>query len=347
MLSTHSQVPKEVSSWLERWISMQPFSSSTCVACVPLAGDGSTRTFFRVTWEKQSRVLLCDPDWISSKDYPAHQLFLARRTIPVPKFFDIDPDSGFLVMEDVGDELLQRRLGKLPKDKMSWLQRAATLLGQLHGTTYPVPTDLPAATRRFDAQKYFDELCFTEEHLSQNFLGLPQVNEAQRSQIRDFAGSIGQLGPDTFQHRDYHCRNLLVHEEKLVMIDFQDARLGPPHYDLASLLYDAYVPLDAGERALLLSTYVEELKKYPNLYEKIIWDSFEEDLRRIAFQRVVKAAGSFASFFTRHGKRTHLPYLVPALRSARELVRLTPTLEKSPGDAIRLDAWISLAEKKT
>ena len=44
-------------------------------------------------------------------------------------------------------------------------------------------------------------------------------------------------------HRDYHSRNLMLHQGRLYMIDFQDARLGPDTYDLVSLLRDSYVDL--------------------------------------------------------------------------------------------------------
>ena len=44
-------------------------------------------------------------------------------------------------------------------------------------------------------------------------------------------------------HRDYHSRNLMLHEAQLYIIDFQDARMGPDTYDLVSLLRDSYVDL--------------------------------------------------------------------------------------------------------
>jgi len=215
-----------------------------------------------------------------------------------------------------------------------------------HGKTFPVPPSVPASARRFDAQKYFDELGFTDEHLARQFLGLPGSMPSQSKRIREFCEKIAQITPDTLQHRDFHTRNLVVHEKKLFVIDFQDARLGPPQYDLASLLYDAYLPVSEDERSELVATYRTELKSYEDLYEKIPWESFAEDLLCIAFQRVVKAAGSFASFYTRFGKETHLPYLLPALRSALELRQKSPRPLESLGDAIPLEAWIAQVEKR-
>jgi len=338
----YSQNPR-IHAWIERWIASQRIT--TPLKFHPLAGDGSQRTFYRLTWGKASRVLLSDIGWDLSKDYAPHQEFLASHALPVPLFFEVDASGGFLVMEDLGDQLLQFEILKHPNEKMAWLETATRLLSTLHGKTYPVPKTLPAATRRFDQKKYTDELKFTFEHLQVGYLGMPAPSAAELIAVEDFCGAISHIEPQVFAHRDYHCRNILVKDKKLYLIDFQDARLGPPHYDLASLVYDAYVPINDTQRAKLAALYQEELKAYP-LYGAIDWKTFDSDLRRIAFQRVVKAAGSFASFFMRYGKETHLPYLVPALQYAVSLLPSCPELLVKGKPAMDLSHWADLASKK-
>ncbi len=338
----YSQNPR-ISAWVERWITSQRIS--TPLQFQPLAGDGSQRTFYRLTWGKGSRVLLSDIGWDLSKDYAPHQEFLASHGLPVPLFFEIDPVGGFLVMEDLGDQLLQFEILKHPDKKMGWLETASRLLSTLHGKTYPVPKTLPIASRSFDTQKYSDELKFTFDHLQVGYLGMDPPDEVTLNAVHDFCAKVSQTKPIIFAHRDYHCRNLLVKDEKLYLIDFQDARLGPPHYDLASLVYDAYVPMDTAQRNFLVEAYKDELKHYP-LFKDINWKTFDDDLRRIAFQRVVKAAGSFASFFMRYGKETHLPYLVPALQYAESLLPSCPELMVNGKSVIHLSEWISRVSKK-
>jgi aminoglycoside/choline kinase family phosphotransferase len=248
-------------------------------------------------------------------------------------------------MDDLGDELLQSRILGRPEGKLGWLRRATELLAKLHGETYPVPPDLPVASRRFDRQKYLDELLFTSEHLREKYLGLPPYGPREKAALGDFCESLGRVGFDVFCHRDYHTRNLLVKDDGLWVIDFQDARMGPIHYDLASLLYDAYVPTTAAERDELLALYRSRIAGYP-LSRRLEWDDFDQEFSAVAFQRVVKAAGSFASFFTRYGKKTHLPYLLPALRSARELQRHSGRLRDQLVEVFPLDTWIELASKK-
>jgi N-acetylmuramate 1-kinase len=295
---------------LENWLTSQGIATDFSLR--RLAGDGSTRSFYRLSSKKGSFIVLHDPEWTLSQDYPRHQKFLKERGLPVPAFYETDPKAGVLMMEDLGDELLQFRLLAKPADKMSWLHSCAALLSDLHGKTYPVPKDLPVSTRSFDEQKYFDEMGFTLEHLHEKYLGLPAFSDTKKRNLRNFCGKLASFRPLVFCHRDYHTRNLLLHREKLVMIDFQDARLGSPHYDVASLLYDAYVPVTESERRQLFETYKKGFPLYP-LGKEISWDRFEEELSWVAYQRTIKAAGSFASFFTRYGKKTHLPYLIPLI----------------------------------
>lgn len=322
--------------WLTQWLSTQRLSTEFKIH--PLAGDGSPRPFYRIEIPNRTFVLLIEPAWTLSKDYPVHQAYLEREGVPVPQFLAVDEKLGLLLMEDLGDVLLQARLLETPEEKRGWLEEATRLLARLHGSTFPVPTELPVSTRRFDAEKYGQELAFTIEHLHVGLLKLSPLDKKAKKEIELFCHLIAAFGPDVFCHRDYHTRNLLVHEERLRLIDFQDARLGPIEYDLASLFFDAYVPIAPGDRTHLLGLYRQVLKAFA-LDKAIEWGGFEKRLDLVAFQRVVKAAGSFASFYTRYGKQTHLPYLVPALEMARTLyAEHSASLPQLP-----LDEWISKA----
>jgi aminoglycoside/choline kinase family phosphotransferase len=221
-------------------------------------------------------------------------------------------------MEDLGDTLLQEAIQKDPSSKMKLLGSAVQLLASLHGSTYPVPRSLVVSTRTFDTEKYSTELLFTFDHLHAQFLGLSPLSPPEETKVISFCDYISKIQPLVFSHRDYHCRNLLAKNTSLYLIDFQDARMGPPHYDLASILYDAYCPLSEAERTKLIQLYQTALSTHP-IAKDIDWSRFDTDLTAVAFQRVVKAAGSFASFYNRNKKPTHLPYLEPALTMAMYL----------------------------
>jgi N-acetylmuramate 1-kinase len=331
-------IPEALISWVEKWVSTRKGTAKTH-RIVPLAGDGSPRPFFRLITQSENFVVLYEPAWILSRDYAAHQEYLKSRGVSVPAFLTVDAKSGILVMEDLGDELLQKRILSRPDEKMPWLQRAVTLLAEFHGKTYPAPASLPGAQRAFDETKYSEELFFTLEHLSTKLLGHAPPSEAQKNVVREYCGVITKIGTEVFCHRDYHTRNILVKDAGLYLIDFQDARMGSPHYDLASVLFDAYIPLTDAERDELRAAYQATMKKYP-LYDKIRWDTFAADLDAVAYQRVVKAAGSFASFYTRYQKQTHLPYLKPALETAGILAKRCSRIPKNLQSVFPLENWL-------
>ncbi|MBI4403971.1 MAG: phosphotransferase [Deltaproteobacteria bacterium] len=302
-----------IESWLSKnWITKEP----VCIR--KLFGDGSNRSFYRLEHRGQSRIVLLDRGWQFSKDYAPHQRYLSVHHLPVPKFYKVDPQAGLLLMEDLGNELLQKKIFQQRTKKFYWLKQSVILLADLHGRTFPVPKNIPAAKRKFDTTKYFEEFLWTMEHLYCKLLMLRPTASLWKSFLRPFCEKISEVKPLVFCHRDYHTRNLLLKNTKLFMIDFQDARLGCPHYDLASLLYDAYLTVSEEEREELLKIYQRSLRPY-TLHKKINWETFGSDLRLIAFQRTIKAAGSFASFYTRFKKRTHLKYIIPVLLSAENL----------------------------
>ncbi len=329
----------KIERWVTHWLTTQASSSSQKWELIPLAGDGSTRRFFRFLSPAGNRILLSDPGWRFTKDYSAHQMYLGQLGLPVPRFYLEDPVSGYLVMEDLGDELLQKRILDEPAKKMAWLKRAVELAAQIHGKTSPVPSQIPAASRRFDKAKYRDELQFTLTHLHEGLLKLPPLDAQGQTKLNDYCAYIAGIEPQGFCHRDYHTRNLMVKGDDLYLIDFQDARMGSPLYDLASLVFDAYMPLSEAEQNELIATYKTAIERFP-IGKAFGARSFKEDLQLVAFQRLVKAAGSFASFYTRNGKKTHFEYLLPALHQAQTFRAQMKSPFSDNVSFFPLDQWI-------
>ena len=170
------------------------------------------------------------------------------------------------------------------------------------------------------------------------------INDTGLKAIRAFCKRLGDFRPLVFCHRDYHCRNLIVLKDTLWMIDFQDARLGSPVYDLASLLFDAYVPITDAFRKNLIQVYQSRLSIY-SVAQEVNWDQFEEDLYMMAYQRTLKAAGSFASFWTRYQKKSHLVYLKPALQMAKRLEEKA-AISKDVTDAFEVEKMLGLLDGK-
>src|ERR1051325_4648213 len=98
----------------------------------------------------------------------------------------------------------------------------------------------------FDEAKLKWELGFFFANYINKYLGMKLDPATANAVNQDFKSLCAELAarPRVLTHRDYHTRNLMVHDGKLYIIDQQDARMGPASYDLASLLSDPYAGLD-------------------------------------------------------------------------------------------------------
>ena len=126
--------------------------------------------------------------------------------------------------------------------------------------------------------------------------------------------------PRVLTHRDFHSRNLMSHRDQLYWIDFQDARMGPATYDLASLLRDSYVDLDedfVAERA-------EEFRQRAVPGESR--DTFRRRFDLMSIQRNLKALGTFGYMAAVRGSRVYLPYIPRTLASVRRNLTRYPEL---------------------
>jgi len=131
--------------------------------------------------------------------------------------------------------------------------------------------------------------------------------------MKDFSAIADILQrPDIFvlNHRDFHSRNIMISGRGHCIIDFQDARMGLPHYDLASLIRDSYVHLDDALYETLLDYYYRSARERDiTAMER---DEFDYYMDIMAFQRNVKALGSFG-WLVSCGKGWFERYIGPTL----------------------------------
>ena len=161
--------------------------------------------------------------------------------------------------------------------------------------------------RSFDQAKFEFELNFFKEHYLINALNIQLAPEEENQLTLDITNISKYLSSYSkyFTHRDFHSRNILLVEDKIGLIDFQDARLGPPSYDLVSLVFDPYVSLNFETRESLYNQYLESIS------DKHIKEEVIATVKPMALQRLLKAIGSFA-YLTLDVKRGDYLKNVPA-----------------------------------
>lgn len=266
-----------------------------------LKGDASTRNYYRIKEKERKSFVLMEngPSQIISeegggqankifqlKELPYINLynFLKPLKIDIPEIYYVDDKQRILILEDLGDELLEYYVkGKSKKEILNKYKKAIEylLIIQEKGTNSKNKDNCVAFHREFDV-KLFD---WEFEHFIEYSLGQKEDLYVLKREFHRISEELYKE-PQVLVHRDYHSRNMLVLGDRLSIIDYQDSLLGPPQYDLASLLRDAYVVLSEDIVEELLDFYLEKRKIKDR-------DKFVRIFDLMSIQRNLKAIGRF------------------------------------------------------
>jgi aminoglycoside/choline kinase family phosphotransferase len=292
------------------------------VRVVALTGDASTRQYFRVMRPDNPSVVLAvydEPFKFDELPFVNVCRLLANIPLPIPAIAGHADDLGILIQEDLGDVTLQAHLGSTPTDEHDALyQQAVELVDRLqHRGKQVESTEFLPFGVAFDRDKLTWELNFFVKHFLEAYRGL-EIPEASRRALDDEWESITtELAAETrvLCHRDYHSRNLMLHSGRLYVIDFQDARMGPDTYDLASLLRDSYVDLSETRVDELIHVFLK-LRG-----EKAAAGQPAAEFRRrfdlMSLQRNLKALGTFGHQTTSRNNPVYIQYIPRTLSYVR------------------------------
>ncbi len=295
-----------------------------------LQGDASSRTYYRVCRDGRSVIVMRladDPlksDEVVDGERPRSVPFLEvgawlrRGGVPIPEVLHADLDAGVIVLEDLGDRTVERALAE-GEDKAALYREAVRLMVAMHAHAARDPDpDCICFRRRFGKGLLRWELEHFYEYGLVAWTGRTPT-PAEREVLDAFFGDLVRrlcALPQGFVHRDFQSRNLMLHEGRLRLIDFQDALLGPYVYDLVALLRDSYVAFTREEVVGLQRVFLEE-RQARGLYAPdpaALMDDFQAQ----ALQRKLKDAGRFVYIDRVKGNPKFLPNIPRSLAYARE-----------------------------
>ena len=298
---------------------LSPFTESLEYKVLPLAGDASTRRYFRVVTEKDSWVLMDWEPFPDSEQFPflSVQKYFSGHGVTVPKIFACDPKQGFFLLEDLGDLTLERKFWEFQNQEniIPYYQETLKQLIKIHSLSYENQNgkSCTAYKDEFSVKRLMWEFNYTTDHLFKQYLKCDEGNPALAESHKNFQDICERLYqfPQVICHRDFHSRNVMIKHGKIHIIDFQDARLGPAVYDLVSLLCDSYVNLSPDSRDQLLNDYMDNFPHFDK--QGMSRDQFAEAFSLQSIQRCLKACGSFASFSNLRKDQRYLRYIRPTL----------------------------------
>lgn len=306
---------KELASWLQQ--------THTITSVVRLPGDASARRYYRVETNSKTYIVMLMETFQEQKDslpFLVIQKHLSTSGVDVPSILNVDPERGFILLEDLGDLTLLKKLQSATTgDTERYLyERVIDSLVRLQTSASPKEgsKDLEAFQLSFDHEKLMWEVNFTIENFYKTYLKRTLSSNDERVLVDSFSEICSLLAsqPTVLTHRDFHSRNVMIIPKegdsealRFVMIDFQDARMGPRQYDLASLLKDSYYQLEETQISMLLDYYIA---RYEAATSQVIDRAeFRRVFDLMSVQRNFKAIGSFASFLNKRGDASYLKYI--------------------------------------
>ena len=280
----------------------------------PLPGDASFRRYFRVKRFGSSAMLMdAPPPHEDTRPFLRAARWLDANGLRAPRIYADDPERGLVLLEDFGQARMRDYLDQWPDDELDVYRAAVDTLIELR--------QLPAGPfLDYSMSEYLREVrLFTEWYCAAQDLrvdgdGFTAAWEAVLGEV------IARQRPGVTVLRDYHAENIMLlgalqHQG---LLDFQDALVGHPAYDLVSLLQDARRDVSPEVEAEMFDHYVTATCDDP--------EQFLADYARLGAQRHTKIVGIFVRLWRRDGKPRYLE-MIPRVWAMLERDLMHPALE--------------------
>jgi hypothetical protein len=278
----------------------------------PLPGDASFRGYFRLIRGDGSTAMLmhAPPPHEDPRPFLAVARWLERNGLRAPHIMAEDAATGWVLLEDFGDWRLRDWLDTHPADEGRLYEAAVDTLTLLH----QLP---PGPFEPYDLIEYQREAGLFTEWFCPG-AGLTVDERGWRDAWNVVLGPVlSRQKPGVVVLKDYHAENIMLPPDgSQGLIDFQDALVGHPAYDLVSLLQDARRDVSPALEQAMLARYITAAG-HP--------EDFAADYARLGAQRNAKIVGVFTRLAKRDGKARYLE-LIPRVWGLLERDLVHPAL---------------------
>ena len=263
----------------------------------PVAGDASFRRYFRVQDGDRKAILMdAPPPHEDPKPFIAIAEYLTSSGFAAPEIFARDLTQGLVLLEDFGDQRMREYLDDQPEDEEQIYRQVIDLLRELHRAP---AAPLPA----YDEAQYLREVnLLTEWYCPAQQLDV-DTESFETIWLHILAPVIAAQNPPVTVMRDYHAENIMLLEDgRLGLLDFQDALMGHPAYDLVSMLQDARRDVSDELEENMLAYYLTD-------HDADAASEFRGHYAILGAQRNTKIIGIFVRLCMRDGKQRYLDFL--------------------------------------
>lgn len=258
---------------------------------LPLAGDASFRRYFRVVdGDRQAVLMDAPPPHEDPRPFIAVAEYLCEQGLTAPAILARDLEKGLLLIDDFGDVRLRETVDEAPHTEAEYYAGVTDLLVHLHARP---PMD---GLRVHGLEHWLSEVeLFTDWYCPA--FDLKADRDAFRAAWAEVLTPVETDGlPRVTVLRDYHAENIMLVRGKdgiahYGLLDFQDALVGHPAYDLASVLEDARRDVSPAVETAMLARYSQATGRD---IERAYW--------ALAAQRNTRILGVFVRLWKRDNK---------------------------------------------
>lgn len=272
-----------------------------CAPTEKITSDASNRKYLRLTKGNKTVILM---DSNPKKNEPINNFiyftnFLRKHHFSAPKIYDSDIPNGLLLLEDLGARNFADILKVKPKVETNIYKEAVNQLIMIQSK------ETPKQAKPYSTEILIEEaLLFTEWYLGET--NSSRLSTQFTSLLTPLLKKIDQTKP-TLVLRDFHAENLIwmnsrKNFKRVGLLDYQDALIGHPAYDIASLLKDARRDVSIEVRDIMTNHYLEKTKHNKDL--------FLRDYSILSAQRNLKIIGIFSRLSIRDKKKNYVK-LIP------------------------------------
>ena len=269
---------------------------------IPIKNDASFRKYFRV-----DKKILMDADPNLGEDVGSFiniNHVLSEFKLNVPEIFTIDKENGFLLLEDLGENIFSQILNSENEEQL--YKQAIEVLIEIYKKDLNKFSNF-TFLEKYSVEKLQDESQLFIEWYLKKYLKI-NITDTDIKDFKDIINKIFNNLDTKFEKlvlRDYHVDNLILQKSKLGLkqvgiLDFQDAVLGSSSYDLISIIEDVRRPISKDLKNILIKYFID-LTGYDS-------NQLEKELAFYSVQRNLKILGIFSRLNLRDNKSKYMGY---------------------------------------
>ena len=280
-----------------------------------LPRSGSDRRYFRIKTDSKTIIGAYNANLEENEAFIGFTKHFLKQQLPVPEIYGYLPDKFIYYLRDLGDINLYTWLHQRedlsdfnPETKNLYRKIFDKLIRFQVNGIQGLDLDLCYPHRSFDRQSMMWDLNYFK-YMLLKLLAVPFNERQLEKDFNSLADFLLETGQDYFLYRDFQTANVMVIGEEPWFIDYQGGRKGAPQYDVASMLYDAKIPMSDEDREELLSYYIENFCAKTGEDKK----EFRAYYTGFSMIRVMQALGAFGFRGLYEKKPTFVESIVPGV----------------------------------